>query len=212
MPTTFAVISDIHGNLEALESAFADIDHRGIKEVYCLGDVIGYGASPRECLDLAAERCEIILCGNHDQAVFYEPCAFNVCAERAAYWTRFVFEEESNKTARNRRWEVLGGLPNRYEVHGLLFVHASPRRPVNEYLFAITFVYVWAGPHHLLYTALPEWVQSLGMVMSIILIAPSWGGMINGMMTLSGAWGKLRTDPILRFFIVSLSFYPSMLH
>ena len=135
MPTTFAVISDIHGNLEALEATLADIDRRGIKEVYCLGDVVGYGASPKECLDLAAERCETILCGNHDQAVFFEPCAFNVCAEKAAYWTRFVFEEESNSALRNRRWEVLGGLPNRYEVHGLLVVHASPRRPVNEYLF-----------------------------------------------------------------------------
>ena len=136
MATTFAVISDIHANLEALESTLEDIDRRGIKEVYCLGDVVGYGASPKECLDLAAERCETILCGNHDQAVFFEPCAFNVCAEKAAYWTRFVFEEESNTAVRNRRWEVLGGLPNQHEVHGLLFVHASPRRPVNEYLFA----------------------------------------------------------------------------
>jgi cytochrome c oxidase cbb3-type subunit 1 len=66
---------------------------------------------------------------------------------------------------------------------------------------------MWAGPHHLHYTALPDWTQSLGMAFSLILLAPSWGGMINGMMTLSGAWHKLRTDPILRFLIVSLSFY-----
>jgi cytochrome c oxidase cbb3-type subunit 1 len=66
---------------------------------------------------------------------------------------------------------------------------------------------MWAGPHHLHYTALPDWVQSVGMVFSLILLAPSWGGMINGVMTLSGAWSKLRTDPILRFLIVSLSFY-----
>ncbi len=66
---------------------------------------------------------------------------------------------------------------------------------------------MWAGPHHLHYTALPDWTQSLGMVFSLILLAPSWGGMINGIMTLSGAWHKLRTDPILRFLIVSLSFY-----
>jgi cytochrome c oxidase cbb3-type subunit 1 len=66
---------------------------------------------------------------------------------------------------------------------------------------------MWAGPHHLHYTALPDWTQSLGMVFSLILLAPSWGGMINGMMTLSGAWHKLRTDPILKFLIVSLSFY-----
>jgi cytochrome c oxidase cbb3-type subunit 1 len=66
---------------------------------------------------------------------------------------------------------------------------------------------MWAGPHHLQYTSLPDWAQSLGMVFSLILLAPSWGGMINGMMTLSGAWHKLRTDPILKFLIVSLSFY-----
>jgi cytochrome c oxidase cbb3-type subunit 1 len=66
---------------------------------------------------------------------------------------------------------------------------------------------MWAGPHHLIYTTLPDWAQSLGMVFSLILIAPSWGGMINGIMTLSGAWHKLRTDPILKFLIVSLSFY-----
>jgi cytochrome c oxidase cbb3-type subunit 1 len=66
---------------------------------------------------------------------------------------------------------------------------------------------MWAGPHHLHYTALPDWTQSLGMVFSLILLAPSWGGMINGIMTLSGAWHKLRTDPVLKFLIVSLSFY-----
>src|SRR5699024_10333668 len=68
-------------------------------------------------------------------------------------------------------------------------------------------LYMWAGPHHLHYSALPDWVQSGGMVFSIVLFAPSWGGMINGMMTLSGAWDKLRTDPIIRFLIVALSFF-----
>lgn len=131
----FAVISDIHGNLEALETALADIDRRNIKLIYCLGDVVGYGASPKECLDRVIERCTICLCGNHDQAVFYEPTNFNVGAERAAYWTRQVLEDEPNKAKRNKRWEILGKLPLRYEDKGLLMVHASPRRPVNEYLF-----------------------------------------------------------------------------
>ena len=75
------------------------------------------------------------------------------------------------------------------------------------HFWALTFTYIWAGPHHLHYTALPDWAQSLGMVFSLILLAPSWGGMINGIMTLSGAWEKLRTDPILKFLIVSISFY-----
>jgi predicted phosphodiesterase len=69
----FAIISDIHGNLEALKAALADIDRHSIKLVYCLGDVVGYGASPKECLDLVMERCEKTICGNHDQAVLYEP-------------------------------------------------------------------------------------------------------------------------------------------
>jgi len=93
------------------------------------------------------------------------------------------------------------------------FVPKQAERPVYSYrlsivhFWAIIFTYIWAGPHHLHYTALPDWTQSLGMAMSMILLAPSWGGMINGIMTLSGAWEKLRTDPILRFLIVSLSFY-----
>ncbi|NND69870.1 MAG: cytochrome-c oxidase, cbb3-type subunit I [Halioglobus sp.] len=93
------------------------------------------------------------------------------------------------------------------------FVPKQAGRPVYSYrlsivhFWALVAVYIWAGPHHLHYTALPDWAQSLGMVMSVILLAPSWGGMINGMMTLSGAWDKLRTDPILRFLVVSLSFY-----
>ncbi|MBF7730658.1 cytochrome-c oxidase, cbb3-type subunit I [Pseudomonas sp. N040] len=93
------------------------------------------------------------------------------------------------------------------------FVPKQAGRPVYSYrlsivhFWALIAVYIWAGPHHLHYTALPDWAQSLGMVMSLILLAPSWGGMINGMMTLSGAWHKLRTDPILRFLVVSLAFY-----
>ena len=132
----FAVISDIHSNIEALQAVMGDVDRRGIKKVVCLGDIVGYGASPRECLDLVLDRCTTILCGNHDHAVFYEPYNFNLSAERACYWTRQVFEEETDKAKRNRRWEALGKLPIRQEYNGLLFVHASPRRPVNEYLFA----------------------------------------------------------------------------
>ncbi|MCH7703323.1 MAG: metallophosphoesterase family protein [Planctomycetes bacterium] len=132
----FAIISDIHGNLEALEAVLGDIDRLGIEEIYCLGDIVGYGASPRECLDLVIDRCVLSLCGNHDHAVFYEPSNFNPGAERACYWTRQVFEDEPKKPLRDRRWDTLGRLPLRHEVKDLLLVHASPRRPVNEYLFA----------------------------------------------------------------------------
>jgi len=93
------------------------------------------------------------------------------------------------------------------------FVPKQAGRPVYSYrlsvvhFWALISTYMWAGPHHLHYTALPDWAQSVGMIFSLILLAPSWGGMINGIMTLSGAWHKLRTDPILKFLIVSLSFY-----
>ena len=93
------------------------------------------------------------------------------------------------------------------------FIPKQANRPVYSYRLSIVHfwslisVYMWAGPHHLHYTSLPDWAQSLGMVFSLILLAPSWGGMINGVMTLSGAWHKLRTDPILKFMIVAMSFY-----
>jgi cytochrome c oxidase cbb3-type subunit I len=93
------------------------------------------------------------------------------------------------------------------------FVPKQAGRPVYSYqlsivhFWALISLYIWAGSHHLHYTALPDWTQSLGMVMSLILLAPSWGGMINGIMTLSGAWHKLKTDPTLRFLVVALSFY-----
>ncbi len=93
------------------------------------------------------------------------------------------------------------------------FVPKQAGRPIYSYrlsvvhFWSLIFTYMWAGPHHLHYTALPDWTQSLGMLFSLILLAPSWGGMINGIMTLSGAWHKLRDDPILKFLIVSLSFY-----
>jgi cytochrome c oxidase cbb3-type subunit I len=93
------------------------------------------------------------------------------------------------------------------------YIPKQAGRPVYSYrlsivhFWALIFTYMWAGPHHLHYTALPDWAQSVGMVFSLVLLAPSWGGMINGIMTLSGAWHKLRDDPILKFLIVSLSFY-----
>jgi cytochrome c oxidase cbb3-type subunit 1 len=93
------------------------------------------------------------------------------------------------------------------------YIPKQAGRPVYSYrlsivhFWALIFTYMWAGPHHLHYTALPDWAQSVGMLFSLVLLAPSWGGMINGIMTLSGAWHKLRDDPILKFLIVSLSFY-----
>lgn len=93
------------------------------------------------------------------------------------------------------------------------FMPKAANRPVYSYrlsiihFWSLVFLYIWAGPHHLLNTSLPEWAQTVGMLFSVMLIAPSWGGMINGLLTLRGAWDKLRTDPILKFFVVGITFY-----
>ena len=139
----FAVISDIHSNLEALTTVLADIEKRGIKTIYCLGDVIGYGPDPRECLDLIIEKSKWCVLGNHDYAVFYEPTNFNYGAEQASFWTRGVLETEEEKQRRDRHWNFLGRLPMRQTLKAKLgtnaaiidFVHASPRKPINEYIF-----------------------------------------------------------------------------
>jgi len=93
------------------------------------------------------------------------------------------------------------------------FLPRAAERPVYSYrlsivhFWALVFLYIWAGPHHLLYSSLPDWAQTLGMVFSVMLIAPSWGGMLNGLLTLRGAWDRLRTDPIIKFMVVAVSFY-----
>lgn len=93
------------------------------------------------------------------------------------------------------------------------FMPKAAERPVYSYrlsivhFWALVFMYIWAGPHHLLYTALPDWAQSLGMVFSVMLWAPSWGGMLNGLLTLRGAWNKVREDPVLKFFVAGVTFY-----
>jgi len=130
-----AIISDIHGNLEALKTVLGDIEERKIETIYCLGDIIGYGPDPAECLDLVADRAKMSLAGNHDHAVFYEPVNFNPPAERAAFWTRLRLDEEEDEHRRNKRWRFLGGLNPREAEGEFLFVHGSPRKPINEYLF-----------------------------------------------------------------------------
>ncbi|TVQ33111.1 MAG: metallophosphoesterase [Phycisphaeraceae bacterium] len=139
MPT--AVISDIHANATALRAVLADIEKRGVDRIINLGDIIGYGPDPLECVDLVAERCAWSLIGNHDFAVLYEPTNFNPGAEQAAFWTRAQFDKEPDEAARARRYEFLGKLRVRVvdtPPDGkipILAVHGSPRRPINEYIF-----------------------------------------------------------------------------
>lgn len=139
MPT--AVISDIHGNAEALRAVLADIKSRGIERIICLGDIVGYGPEPLACVDLVMAHCQFSLMGNHDFGVLYEPTNFNPAAESSAFWTRDQFDNEPDTKSRQTRYEFLGRLRVRVVDQPpdlsfpVLCVHGSPRRPVNEYLF-----------------------------------------------------------------------------
>jgi diadenosine tetraphosphatase ApaH/serine/threonine PP2A family protein phosphatase len=130
----FAIVSDIHGNLEALEAVCADIATRKVEAVFCLGDVIGYGPDPKACLDKAVEF-DFTIMGNHDNAVFMEPTGFNTSAEVAVFWTRQVLESEPDEKRRRARLEFLAGMDEFRDRDSVLFVHGSPRRPMHEYLF-----------------------------------------------------------------------------
>lgn len=131
-----AIISDIHGNFEALSVVMADIKSRGISQIYCLGDIIGYGPSPVECLDTVRKSCQLTILGNHDQAALFDPDGFNPLALQAIYWTRDAVEQgPGGPNAFDERWDFLGCLPPRKEEGDLLFVHGSPREPTNEYVF-----------------------------------------------------------------------------
>lgn len=157
LETPFAVISDIHSNCDALEAVLSDIADRTISRIICLGDVIGYGPQPGECLDLVMQHCSVCLMGNHDYAVLYEPCNFNIGAESACFWTRAQLENEPDAERRNRRWDFLGAMKLKHEAKAdsellseITFVHGSPRRPVNEYVFPDD-VYTNPGKIHSLF-------------------------------------------------------------
>jgi diadenosine tetraphosphatase ApaH/serine/threonine PP2A family protein phosphatase len=130
-----ALISDIHGNLEALDVVLEDIEAQGITEIFCLGDVIGYGPNPRECIDRVMEHCHVTLLGNHDQGALFDPDGFNIGAERAIFWTREQLESSFDRVNNEKRWEFLGELPRTHRLNSFLFVHGSPRNPLSEYIF-----------------------------------------------------------------------------
>ena len=130
-----ALISDIHSNVESLEAVLADIRAQGVTEVFCLGDLVGYGPNPREVIDEII-KCKVCLLGNHDQGALFDPEGFNSGAERAIFWTRNQLENGPGTPAmRQRRWDFLGELPRNYIDGETLFVHGSPRNPLNEYVF-----------------------------------------------------------------------------
>jgi predicted phosphodiesterase len=131
-----AIISDIHSNLEALQAVLEDIEKQGASEIYCLGDVIGYGPNPRECVDLVMKHSRMVLLGNHDQGALFDPDGFNTSAERAIMWTREQLESSPEpREIRQQRWEFLCDRPRFHREPGFLFVHGSARNPLNEYVF-----------------------------------------------------------------------------
>ena len=125
-----AIISDIHSNLEAFETVLRDIEAQQVDKIYYLGDIVGYGPDPLDCIDLVMENCELVLRGNHDQALLFDPDGFSAGAERALFWTRQIVESGSI-----RRMDFLAESPRQHMDSDRLFVHGSARNPLNEYVF-----------------------------------------------------------------------------
>jgi predicted phosphodiesterase len=131
-----AIISDIHGNLEALQVVLADIQSKGIDRIICLGDIIGYGPQPVECVDLCYDF-EVNLLGNHEEAVLVGAVGFNPKAAAAIDWTRDQFNRDGvSESVKDMRWNFLGAMKLRHDLDGgASFVHGSPREPTREYVF-----------------------------------------------------------------------------
>ncbi|MBL8755196.1 MAG: metallophosphoesterase family protein [Planctomycetes bacterium] len=132
--STFALISDLHANLEAVDAVFARIDQLGVREVACLGDVVGYGADPLPVTLRVMQRCAWTILGNHDWGLFHELDDFNPLAREALLYTRAQLRPSFLRPRRRAAWEFLRTLPERREAHGFLFCHGSPRDPVMEYV------------------------------------------------------------------------------
>ncbi len=132
-----AIVSDIHSNIEALTAVMADCEANDVDDIVCLGDVIGYGPRPLDCLDMARTKFKFALLGNHEEAVLYGAVGFNPKAKAAIDWTRDQFMADGEEEElRNARWQFLGELPESVdEDDGVSFVHGSPRDPTREYVF-----------------------------------------------------------------------------
>ncbi|MCR9293440.1 MAG: metallophosphatase family protein [bacterium] len=134
-----ALISDIHGNLEALTTVMRDIQSQNIDRIICLGDIVGYGPNPCQCLDTVMKHCDFTILGNHDQAALFDPEGFNPVALRAIYWTRDELDRgPGSANIINARWDFLSELPRFRREEDILFVHGSPRDATNEYVFPET--------------------------------------------------------------------------
>jgi predicted phosphodiesterase len=132
--TRTAILSDIHGNLAALEAVLEDVQSQRVDEIVCLGDVVGYGPYPRQCLDQSMKFVFTVL-GNHDSSAIFDPEGFNNTAEQAIFWTRDQLHHADDPELRRRRLEFICKMPRIVQRDGLLFVHGSPRGPTSEYVF-----------------------------------------------------------------------------
>jgi len=129
-----AIISDVHGNLEALTAVLADIHDQGITQIYCLGDIVGYGPNPCECIDHVM-KMDMCILGNHDQAALFDPEGFSSGAERAIFWTRKQLESAGETEENTARMSFLCELPRQHHEGNATFVHGSARNPLMEYVF-----------------------------------------------------------------------------
>ncbi len=129
-----AILSDVHGNIEALNAVLADIASQGITTIYSLGDIIGYGPNPRECIDQAMQF-QVCVLGNHDQGALFDPEGFSSGAERAIFWTRQQLENAADCEQNAKRWDFLLDTPRFVAEGDVMFVHGSARNPLNEYVF-----------------------------------------------------------------------------
>ena len=131
-----ALISDIHGNYEALTAVLADVNSQNVDRLFCLGDIVGYGPDPIRCLDTVISKCDVTILGNHDQAALFDPDGFNPVALDAIYWTREQLENSGENPGKiDDRRTFLSELPRRHDEGKFLFVHGSPREATNEYVF-----------------------------------------------------------------------------
>lgn len=130
----YAIISDIHANIAALNAVVDDIFASGITDIICLGDVVGYGPCPKECLDVVRDSCRVSLLGNHDEAVMKGAQNFNAWARDAVDWTKEVLQPNGSDPVNRERWTYMEAMPLRFQTNGLYFVHGSPRNPTIEYI------------------------------------------------------------------------------
>jgi len=139
----FAIISDLHSNIEALGAVLARLDREGIERIVCLGDVVGYGPDPEHCIDLVMQRCQLTLMGNHDEALLRGAHDFNPVARQVIEYNRRMLKPTLLAgSARRSRWKFIEGLPVSHREGETLMVHGSPRDPVHEYIMKTDVIFV----------------------------------------------------------------------